>query len=106
MQQLGIYEQLITQLISSRLDRNRFYIGEREIDAADATVRLSRFLSQIIEYAIALIPSGENQLSQQISLCNELILWLKHKFTADDFFSENLLDTQGRILTAVYELNN
>lgn len=106
MQQLGIYEQLITQLISSRLDRNRFYIGEREIDAADATVRLSRFLSQIIEYAIALIPSGENQLSQQISLCNELILWLKHKFTADDFFSENLLDTQGRILTAVYELEN
>lgn len=106
MQQLGIYEQLITQLISSRLDRDRFYIGEREIDAADATVRLSRFLSQIIEYAIALVPSGENQLSQQISLCNELILWLKHKFTTDDFFSENLLDTQGRILTAVYELEN
>lgn len=28
MQQCGIYEQLITQLLTSRLDRERFYVGD------------------------------------------------------------------------------
>jgi hypothetical protein len=33
MQQVGIYEQLITQFIASRLDRDRFYVGERELNS-------------------------------------------------------------------------
>ena len=43
MQQVGIYEQLITQLISSRLDKQTFYIGERQLEASEAGVWLSRF---------------------------------------------------------------
>jgi len=43
-------------------------------------VWLSRFLSGILQYAVGLIPNS------------------------DDFFDENLLDSQGRILTALYEL--
>ena len=47
MQQCGIYEQLITQLLASRLDRDRFYVGERQLDPSEAAVWLSRFLSRI-----------------------------------------------------------
>ncbi len=34
MLQVGIYEQLITQLVSSRLDTNTFYVGERALEQA------------------------------------------------------------------------
>lgn len=29
MEQIGIYEQLITQVIEQNLNRERFYVGER-----------------------------------------------------------------------------
>ncbi|OEF30084.1 DUF3427 domain-containing protein [Vibrio rumoiensis] len=106
MQQVGIYEQLITQLIESRIDRDRFYVGERELDASEASVWLSRFLSHILQYAINTIPSGQNQVQQQIEFSNQLLLWLKDKISDDEFIDENLLDSQGRILTSLYELDN
>lgn len=106
MQQVGIYEQLITQLIESRIDRERFYIGERELDAGEASIWLSRFLSHILAYAINTIPSGQNQVQQQVEFSNQLLFWLKDKISDDDFIDENLLDSQGRILTSLYELDN
>lgn len=106
MQQAGIYEQLITQLISSRLDKQSFYIGERQLEASEAGVWLSRFLSRILELAVNSIPSGDDQLQEQIHFANQLMLWLKERLQDDDFIDENLLDCQGRILTALYELEN
>ncbi len=106
MQQVGIYEQLITQLVASRLNRDKFYVGERALAPAEASLWLSRFLSNILEYAVASIPNGEQRLSQQIDLANQLLLWLKLQLNDDDFFEENLLDNQGKILTALYELEN
>ena len=106
MQQSGIYEQLITQLVEKRLDRERFYVGERELSAAEASVWLSRFLGNILEYAIGSVPSGDQQLQQQIQLSNELLLWLKERLQDDGLIEENLLDSQGKILTALYELEN
>ncbi|MCO4786376.1 MAG: DUF3427 domain-containing protein [Marinomonas atlantica] len=106
MQQSGIYEQLVTQLVEKRLDRERFYVGERELSAAEASVWLSRFLGNILEYAIGSVPSGDQQLQQQIQLSNELLLWLKERLQDDGLIEENLLDSQGKILTALYELEN
>ncbi|TPE53431.1 DUF3427 domain-containing protein [Maribrevibacterium harenarium] len=106
MQQSGIYEQLITQLVERRLDRERFYVGERELTPAEASIWLSRFLGNILEYAIGSVPVGDQQLQQQIDLSNELLLWLKERLQDDDFIEENLLDSQGKILTALYELEN
>lgn len=106
MQQVGIYEKLITQLIESHLDRGRFYIGERQLDSSDASIWLSRFLSNILEFAIGSVPNGDDQLQKQIELSNELLMWLKGKFQDEELFDENLLGTQGRILTAIYELEN
>lgn len=106
MQQIGIYEKLITQLIESNLNRDRFYVGERELDSADASIWLSRFLTNILEFAIESIPSGPEQLQKQIELSNELLIWLKGKTQDTELFDENLLDSQGRILTAIYEIEN
>ncbi len=106
MQQIGTYEQLITQLISKRLDRDKFYVGERELTAAEASIWLSRFLSQVLEYALGSIPAGKEQLEQQIALANQLLFWLKDKLNDKDIIEDNLLCSQGRILTALYELDN
>ncbi|KMT66066.1 DUF3427 domain-containing protein [Catenovulum maritimum] len=106
MQQVGIYEQLITQLIASRIDRERFYVGERELNSSEASVWLSRFLSHILEYAIESVPSRDDRLQQQIALSNQLLLWLKTQIQANDFIEDNLLASQGKILTALYELEN
>lgn len=106
MQQIGIYEQLITQLIESRLDRDRFYVGERALSSSEASIWLSRFLSNILQYAIGSIPSGEEQLQQQIVLSNQLLIWLKDQIQDKEFIDDNLLDSQGKILTALYELEN
>lgn len=106
MQQVGIYEQLLTQLIESRIDRDRFYVGERELNSNEASVWLSRFLSHILEYAIDSVPTSEDRLQNQINLSNELLLWLKTKILDKEFIEDNLLASQGKILTALYELEN
>jgi len=106
MQQVGIYEQLITKLVSSRLDRDRYYVGERALSGNEASMWLSRFLGQILEYAIEAVPSGDDRLQHQINLSNELLLWLKKQIQDDGFLDDNLLASQGKILTALYELDN
>ncbi|MGR5245680.1 DUF3427 domain-containing protein [Vibrio alfacsensis] len=106
MQQVGIYEQLITQLIESRIDRERFYVGERELNSSEASTWLSRFLSHIFEYAIESVPASDDRLQQQIALSNQLLLWLKVHIQDSDFIEDNLLASQGTILTALYELEN
>ncbi|MFQ3283192.1 DEAD/DEAH box helicase family protein, partial [Reinekea sp.] len=106
MQQVGIYEQLITQLIASRIDRERFYVGERELNSNEASLWLSRFLSHILEYAIESVPTSDDRLQQQIALSNQLLLWLKEQIQDNGFIEDNLLSSQGKILTALYELEN
>ena len=104
MQQTGIYEQLITRLVENRLDRKQFYVGERQLSSVEASVWLSRFLTNILEFAIGSVPSGDNRLQEQIELSNQLLMWLKGKVQDDGFLDENLLDSQGKILTALYML--
>ncbi len=106
MLQVGIYEQLITQLISSHLDRHTFYVGERELEQAEAAIWLSRFLSRIFEYALDCVPTGTDQLQNQIELANQLLMWLKDHIQDDGFIDDNLIDSQGKILTALYQLEN
>ena len=106
MQQCGIYEQLITQLLASRLDRDRFYVGERQLDPSEAAIWLSRFLSRILEYAVGSVAAGYDQLQRQIELANQLLLWLKDHIQDPGFVEENLINSQGNILTALYALDN
>lgn len=106
MQQIGIYEQLITQLIAARLDRDSFYVGERELDPTEASIWLSRFLANILEIVISSVPSGSAQVEQQIALSNQLLMWLKGKCEDPSFIEENLIDSKGKILTALYNTEN
>lgn len=106
MQQIGIYEQLITQVIEQNLNRDQFYVGERQLESAEAATWLSRFLGKLVEHAIDAIPSSNERLQEQINLANNLVLWLKDHIRDDELINENLIDSQGRILTALFNTQN
>ncbi|KNC67665.1 DEAD/DEAH box helicase [Pseudoalteromonas ardens] len=107
MQQFGIYEQLITQVVEQQLDRERFYVGERQLESDEAAIWLSRFMSKLMQLAIDSIPAGEkNRLEQQILLANKFVFWLKDQLSDTHSIEENLVNTQGKILTALFDKRN
>ncbi|KAF7764410.1 ATP-dependent helicase IRC3 [Pseudoalteromonas citrea] len=106
MEQIGIYEQLITQVVEQNLNRERFYVGERVLESAEAATWLSRFLAKLVEQAINAIPNSNERLQHQIELANKLVFWLKDHITDDTVISDNLIDSQGKILTALFDKSN
>jgi superfamily II DNA or RNA helicase/uncharacterized protein (UPF0128 family) len=108
MFELGLYEQLINKLFSfklSTLDKDKFYIKETVLDKEEAAQYLSRYLSFVIQTALKALPK-ESSIEKQIELSNKIIRLLKSELDDEDF-EENLIDTNGRILTAVFsKLNN
>jgi len=106
MNQTGIYEQLITQLIEQKLNREIFYVGERQLESAEAATWLSRFLTRLIELAMESVPQSKSRIAEQISLANTIIHWLSDHLHDSNLINENLLDSQGKILTALFDKAN
>lgn len=106
MNQTGIYEQLITQLVEQNLNRDIFYVGERDLESAEAATWLSRFLTHIIELAMDSVPQSDKRITEQISLANTIIHWLSNHLNNSEFISENLIDSRGKILTALFDKTN
>lgn len=106
MNQTGIYEQLITQLVEQNLNRDVFYVGERDLESAEAATWLSRFLTHIIELAMDSVPQSNKRITEQISLANTIIYWLSDHLNNGELISENLIDSRGKILTALFDKAN
>ncbi len=106
MNQTGIYEQLITQLVEKSLDREFFFVGERSLEPAEAATFLSRFLTRIIKIAMESVPSSDTRLHDQITLANTIVHWISQHIKDEELISENLLDSQGKILTALFDKSN
>ena len=106
MHTTGIYEQLITQLVEQNLDRETFHVGERSLEAGEAATWLSRFLTRLIEIAMDSVPNGESRIHEQINLANTIVQWLSTHIKDEQLISENLIDSQGKILTALFDKAN
>ncbi len=103
MKQLGLYEQIINQLILSKLDnldRNKYFIKETAIDKSEAAQVLSQYLSEVIRFALNLI-SGEDNIQKQIDLSNKIINVLQHELKNEEF-AEDLIVAEGKILSAIF----
>jgi superfamily II DNA or RNA helicase len=99
----GIYEELVTQMVSqniARLDRNLFYIHTSVLDKEEAAALLAKHLSQTIKTALNYV-KGENQLEQQIAIANKIILVLKEELNREEFGAD-LIAIEGEILKAVF----
>ncbi|RYE59150.1 MAG: DEAD/DEAH box helicase [Sphingobacteriales bacterium] len=102
MLKLGLYEQLITTVISKKLgdlDRDQYFIHTSALDPAEASRYLSLSLTETIRFALNQI-KDDNRPIQQIELANRIIEFLATELPDTDF-SENLIDTEGKILDAV-----
>lgn len=103
MTPLGLYEQLINKLISSKLndlDRNSFHIKESSIDKNEASRVLSQYLIEIIRIGLNQI-TGDDSIENQIKLSNKIIFLLRTELKEEDF-EGNLIDTGAKILSAIF----
>ncbi len=100
----GIYEEIVTKLVKSRLDNldsSKFYIKQIPIDKAEASELLTLRISQSIKYALSLL-KGENVVELQIDVANKIIQFLRDEMKREEF-NEDIIETEGKILKAVFE---
>ncbi|QFZ54288.1 DUF3427 domain-containing protein [Oceanihabitans sp. IOP_32] len=99
----GIYEELITQLVSQKLkelDKDKFILKKSLIDKEEASTILSNHLSSTLKHAIQLI-KGENKVEEQIKIANKVIRLLKEELKNQEF-NDDLVNIEGEILKAVF----
>jgi superfamily II DNA or RNA helicase len=99
----GIYEELVTQLISEKLkelDKDKFFVKKKIIDKEEASSFLSKHLSHTLKHAFETI-SGKNKVEQQIEIANKVIRLLKEELNKQDF-NDDLITVEGELLSAVF----
>lgn len=103
MTQQGLYEQIINQLIKSKLndlDKTKFYIKEVEIDKIEASRILAQYLNERFRLALNLI-SGDDSIDRQIEISNKIIRLLRTELNDEDF-DDDLISTEAKILSAIF----
>lgn len=99
----GIYEEIVTQLVSQkleRIDKNQFYINKSVLDKEEASTVLSKHLAQTIKNALNYV-KPDNQIETQIAIANKIILLLKEELQKEEF-KNDLIEVEGNILNAVF----
>lgn len=102
--QTGLYEQLITELLSRRLadlPSDHFYIQHQSINLIDATRHLTQHLAQLIQFALNEVPSNQRPFGQ-IDLANKIIRLLATEIGNIDLH-EDLIATEGQLLEAILQ---
>ncbi|APG66103.1 restriction endonuclease subunit R [Tenacibaculum todarodis] len=97
----GIYEELITQLVSEKLnelDKDKFFLKKTSIDKEEASNVLSKHLAKTLKHAFQLI-KGKAEL--QIEIANKIIKLLKDELNKQEF-NDDLVSIEGEILKAVF----
>ncbi len=99
----GLYEELITKLISNKLNelgKDSFHIEKTPIDKAEAAQIISQHIGRTIKHALTLI-KGYEVLDKQIEIGNKIILFLRDELQKEEF-EDDLIETEGKILKAVF----
>ncbi len=100
--QEGLYEQLITKIITRKiedLDQDAYFIRSVVLDKAEASRYLSQYLADTLTYALNSI-KGDDDILQKIELSNKVIQVLIQELP-DLSLTENLVENEGKLLQAV-----
>ncbi|WP_211480906.1 DEAD/DEAH box helicase family protein [Arcticibacter eurypsychrophilus] len=101
--QEGIYEQLITKIVSNKLanlKENTFFISSVALDKAEASRYLSQYLSETINFALNSI-KGDGDILKKIEISNQIVQVLIRELP-DLTLSNNLIENEGKLLQAVF----
>lgn len=103
----GIYESLITRLLHDELSNLEpsYHIERQSLDSAEAAEYLSRFLTHVLHSAFESLPNDDDRVIKQVDLSNAMVKWLADYLKNADL-SENLLYSQGQILSALFDTQN
>jgi superfamily II DNA or RNA helicase len=52
------------------------------------------------------VPNGDSRIHDQINLANTIVQWLSTHIKDEQLISDNLIDSQGKILTALFDKSN
>ncbi|WP_203295320.1 DUF3427 domain-containing protein [Luteirhabdus pelagi] len=99
----GIYEELVTELIKSKLesvDSETFHIKETKVDKEEAALLFSKHIANSIRLAFQSI-KGSDQIDRQIEISNKIIRLLRDELD-NTSFDEDLIATEGKMLHAVF----
>lgn len=100
--QEGLYEQLITKIISRKLedlDLNAYFISSVVVDRAEASRYLSQHLADTINYALNSV-TGDDDIIKKVTLSNKIIQFLIQALPGLNL-SENVIESEGKLLQAV-----
>ncbi len=102
----GLYEELVTKLINfkiNELNKDTFQIKKTPIDKAEAAQLLSQHIGKVIRYALDSLPREKevDLIDNQIRVSNKIIQFLKEELKKEEF-DEDLIETEGKILKAVF----
>ncbi|RZK13648.1 MAG: DUF3427 domain-containing protein, partial [Flavobacterium sp.] len=100
----GIYEQLITKIIASKLDSinsKEFFTKTVPLDRTEASRYLSQYLSDTIKHALKFVKDEENSVVNKVELSNKIIQLLINELP-DIILTDDLILNEGKILEAVY----
>lgn len=98
----GIYEELVTQIVSEKLkelDKDKFFLKKSLIDKEEASGILSKHLSNTLKHAFDII--GKNKVKEQIKIANKIITLLKKELEKQEF-DDDLVNIEGEILKAIF----
>jgi len=100
----GIYEQLITKIISTKLNdlgEEHFFVRSVALDKAEASRYLSQYLSETISFALNTLKQDEDIL-RKVEISNKIIQLLINELP-DIKLSDNLIENEGKLLQAVFK---
>ncbi len=100
--ELGIYEQLLNNVISQRLSKlknDSYYIDSTILDKEEAARYLTSYLSKVVMEALNSF-QGDSKLNKQIQLVNKVIKLLQTELS-DEEFDDDLVSTEGKVLNAI-----
>ncbi len=103
----GLYEQLINKLIANKLDaleKEAFHVNKVLLDKQEAAKYLGSYLMRVIRYALNEVEQDDRPM-RQIEISNKIIRLLNQELRHIDL-SEDILESEGQILNAVFSKKN
>jgi superfamily II DNA or RNA helicase len=99
----GFYESVINKLIDDQIKsiqtNEQVYIHKKDIDNAESSAVLSKYMYTVLNNSLNRI-SGEEKLHKQVEVCNKIINLLINELELDDF-DEFIINENAELLLAV-----
>ena len=99
----GFYESVINKLIDEEIhklnQKKEYHIDTKQIDDAEGSSILSKYMSIVINKSLNRIP-GKDKLNNQIEICNKIINLLIEQLELHDF-NEFIISENAELLLAV-----